>query len=99
MREAYIGNGKQRVSRLHRSHANFAGSHKRVPRDDLLCDRHPASWLFRGSFEPRRRYFTCHSCFVVVEESAVFDDVLRNRIKTACELFEWNLLAATNAFD
>src|SRR6185503_5725885 len=94
MREAHISDGKQRVARLHRGHPNLTGSHKHMTRDDLFNDGHRPCF----SLNWRRYYFASQARFVVVEQSAVFDNVSRDWIKTIGELSQRYLGAGANAF-
>src|SRR6185295_18032960 len=98
MREAYVSNSKERVSRLHRRNTNFSSLNKRMPRNDLLDDSHRPVRLFRWGTERWWRHFTRYSRFVVIEEPTVFNDVSGDGIEAARELLEWDLLATTNTF-
>ena len=52
-----------------------------------------------GVVKRRRRHFAGETRLVVLEEPAVLDDVLRDRIETLGELRERDLFAASNALD
>src|ERR1051325_7082219 len=82
VRKAHVGKRKQRVTRLHRCNTDLPGGDERMPRDDLRDDRHRA-W---SSLERRGRDLSGESCFVVVEQTTVRNDVLRDRIETLREL-------------
>src|SRR2546430_651716 len=95
MREANICNGKERITGFDCFDSNLSRLHESMTRDDLFHDVHRT--LLR--FECRRLYLSGETRFVVIEETAVFDNRFRDSVKAARELFQRNLLAATNTFD
>ena len=78
VREAHIGHREQSVSGFYRFDSDLSRAHKRVARNDLLDDGHGP----RFRFKRRRRDLAGQTCFVVVEETTVFDDIPRNRIQS-----------------
>src|SRR5262249_16128579 len=93
--ETHVRESKQCITGPHRFNADLSRSHKSMSRNNLLDDRH-RTW---SSFDWRRRHLAGESRFVVVEQAAVRDDVLRYLIETLGELGKRDVFAVTNAFD
>src|SRR5206468_6837113 len=68
-------------------------------REGLCCNRALAYARASDTLYRRRRDFARQARFVVIEEPAVFDDRLRDRIQTVSEFCERDLFAATDAFN
>src|SRR6266480_1179683 len=99
MREAHVGDSKERITWLYCRHTYLARPHKCMTGNNLFNNCHRTPRLGRGSFQRWRCYLTRKSGFVVVEEAAVLDDVFGDSIETTRELRKWNLLTAPDALD
>ena len=66
-----------------------------MTRDDFFDDVHRT----RKRGERRRRYFSCQTRFVVIEQTAVLDNRLGDRIQTFRKFIERDFLATSNASD
>src|SRR5947199_2940511 len=95
MREANICDGKERIARFDCFDSDVSCCDESMARDDFFHDIHRT--LLR--FECRRLYLAGETRLVVIKETAVFDNRFRDSIKAARELFQRNLLTATDALD
>src|ERR1044072_8620499 len=95
MREANVCERKKSIAGFYSRNTDLARSDKRMARDELLDDRHRT----RRGFDCWWRDFAAETCLVVVEETTMRDDVLRNLIEAFGKFSKWNLLATSNTFD
>src|SRR5207247_1350804 len=99
MREAHVGDSKERISRLYCRHTYLARPHKCMTGNNLFNNCHRAPRLGQRSLQRWRCYLANKSGFVVVKEAAALDDVFGDSVETTHELFERNLLAPPDALD
>src|SRR5437868_2151627 len=95
MREANICDGKERITGFDCFNSDVSCFDESMTRDDFFHDVHRT--LLR--FECRRLYLAGETRLVIIKETAVFDNRFRDSVKPACELFQRNLLTATDTFN
>ena len=95
VRETDVGDSKQCVARLDCGNADLSRPNEGVAGNDLLNDGHRSTCSFHDWW----RDLSGQARLVVVEESAVCDDILRHWIQSPGKLGESDLFTTANAFN